>query len=53
MGGPPAVAAGGVLVMVFGIIPVFELSGIIILLFVLCFSLFSSLWNLDGNRMPE
>ena len=53
IGGPPAVAAGGVLVLVFGIIPVFELSGLIILLFVFCFSLFRSLWKLDGTRMSE
>jgi DHA3 family macrolide efflux protein-like MFS transporter len=53
IGGPPAVAAGGVLVLLFGIIPVFELSGVIILLFVVCFSLFRSLWELDGTRIQE
>ena len=53
IGGPPAVAVGGVLVLVFGIVPVFELSGLIILLFVLIFSLFGSLWKLDGTGMPE
>ncbi|MGC8505289.1 MAG: MFS transporter [Thermoplasmata archaeon] len=53
IGGPPAVAVGGVLVLLFGIIPVFELSGSMILLFVLCFSLSRSLWKLDGTRMSE
>ncbi len=53
IGGPPAVATGGVLVLLFGVIPVFELSGFIILLFALCFSLFRSLWKLDGTRMLE
>ena len=53
IGGPPAVAAGGVLVLLFGVIPVFKLSGFIILLFVLCFSLFRSLWKLDGTRGSE
>ena len=53
LGGPPAVAAGGVLVLLFGVIPVFKLSGFIILLFVLCFSLFRSLWKLDGTRVSE
>jgi len=53
LGGPPAVAAGGVLVLVFGIILVFELSGVIVLVFVVCFSLFRSLWELDGTKMQE
>lgn len=53
IGGPPAVAAGGVLVLVFGVITVFKLSGLIILLFVLCFSLFRSLWKLDGTGVSK
>ena len=53
IGGPPAVAAGGVLVLVFGVITVFKLSGLIILIFVLCFSLFKSLWKLDGTGMSK
>ena len=53
IGGPRAVAAGGVLVLVFGVITVFKLSGLIILLFVLCFSLFRSLWKLDGTGVSK
>jgi len=53
IGGPPAVAVGGVLVLLIGIIPVYELSGIIMLIAALGFTLSKSLWRLDGTRVAE
>lgn len=49
IGGPPAVAVGGILVLSFGIIRVFELSGLVMLISAFGFSLIKSLWNLDGT----
>lgn len=49
LGGPPAIAAGGVLVLLFGVIHVYEISGILILISVLGFSMIRSLWTLDGT----
>lgn len=53
IGGPPAVAAGGVLVLSLGIIHTFEISGIIMLISALGFSLIKSLWNLDGTGVKD
>jgi hypothetical protein len=53
LGGPPAVAVGGVMVILLGVIHTFELSGIILLILAVVFSSFKSLWNLDGTKSPE
>ncbi|MDG7000641.1 MAG: MFS transporter [Nitrososphaerota archaeon] len=49
IGGPPAIAAGGVLVLTIHIIPLYELSGIIMVLSGVGFSLIKSLWMLNGT----
>jgi MFS family permease len=49
IGGAPAIAAGGVLIAAFGILPVFEIAGVLMVLFAVLFAGFRSLWNLDGR----
>ena len=49
IGGPPAIAIGGILITILGILPVYELSGALLLVFVLVFALMRSLWILDGR----
>lgn len=49
VGGPPAIAIGGILITILGILPVYELSGALLLVFVLVFALMRSLWTLDGR----
>lgn len=48
-GGPPSIAAGGILITILGITQVFVLSGGVLLVFALIFSLIKSLWTLDGR----
>ncbi len=52
VGGPPAIAVGGILIILIGITHVFELSGALMLVFALVFALMKSLWMLDG-RLKE
>lgn len=49
VGGPPSIAVGGILVTLIGVLPVFEVSGIAMLLFALVFAFMKSLWALDGR----
>ncbi len=49
IGGPPAIAVGGILVTVIGILPVYEVAGALMLVFALIFALMKSLWMLDGR----
>ena len=49
MGGPPSIAAGGILVALIGISKVFLASGILLLISAAMFSFMKSLWNLDGR----
>ena len=44
---------GGLMVLVFGIVPVYELSGALLLVFVVAFSLFRSQWKLGGSKISE
>ena len=48
-GGPPAVAVGGVLIAMFGVLRVYLATGAILLVSALLFTSFGSLWRLDGR----
>jgi len=49
MGGPPSIAAGGILVATIGITESFILSGAAIVVFSVAFVFVRSLWTLDGS----
>ena len=49
VGGPPAIAVGGILITLIGITRVFELSGALLLGSALVFAFMKSLWTLDGR----
>lgn len=53
IGGPPAIAAGGVAVLLYGVIHVYLLAGIIMLIFAALFSAARSLWKLDGTAASD
>jgi Na+/melibiose symporter-like transporter len=52
VGGPPAIAVGGILITIIGISHVYELSGVLMLGFAFLFAMMKSLWSLDG-RLKE
>jgi len=47
--GPPAIAAGALLVEDVGVTATFEIAGITMLIFALVFGIMKSLWTLDGR----
>jgi MFS family permease len=49
VGGPPAIAVGGILITLIGITQVFELSGLILLVSAFFFAFMKTLWVLDGR----
>ena len=53
IGGPPSIAVGGILISAIGVLPVYELAGIIMVIFSAIFYLMRSLWRLDGRLKPK
>ena len=49
IGGAPAIAVGGIAVTILGVVSVYEISGIVLLLTALAFTMMKSLWKLDGS----
>jgi MFS family permease len=49
VGGPPAIAVGGILITLVGIAEVFEIAGAFLLASSLVFAFVKSLWSLDGR----
>jgi len=53
IGGPPSIAAGGILITLIGVVHVFELGGVLMLVFAAVFAVMRSLWMLDGRPRPD
>ncbi len=51
VGGPPSIAAGGILITTVGVTPVFEVVGVLMLLSAAGFALMRSLWTLSGRQV--
>lgn len=51
--GPVAIAIGALVISVVGITSAYVISGIMLLLFTLAFSMMKSLWSLDGRSRDE
>jgi Na+/melibiose symporter-like transporter len=51
VGGPPSIVVGGILITVIGIVPVYELVGVLLFVSALGFALAKSLWTLDGSHV--
>lgn len=49
IGGPPAIAIGGILIALIGVSSVFIIGGVVLLISSLVFSFMKSLWKLDGR----
>jgi MFS family permease len=49
IGGPPSIAAGGILIVTIGVAKVYEAVGILMVISAVVFALMKSLWVLDGR----
>lgn len=49
IGGPPAIAAGGILITIIGVARVYQLVGVLMIISALGFAAMKSLWALDGR----
>ena len=53
IGGPPAIAGGGILITVIGVAKVYQLTGILLVISAVVFASMKSLWALDGRMKGQ